>query len=331
MMALKLTGKSTLVTGGAGFIGSHLVDRIVQESPGNLVVVDNLFLGKEENLEQARQAFPALKLYRQDACDYEAMKRILAAENVEVMFNLAVVPLPTSLERPRWTVDVNVAITTVACELLRQAYYQTLIHFSSSEAYGSAQYVPMDEKHPLLPSTPYAASKAASDHVVLSYWETFGIDAAIVRPFNNFGPRQNEGTYAGVIPVVIRAALQGDPVIIYGDGEQTRDFIFVGDVAHAAVCVYEEPATRGQVINIATGHELSINRLVREMLAILDVDVPIVYEAPRPGDVRRHCGSVDLARRLIGFQPHVALNDGLVETVNWYRQKLGAEEGRDAR
>ena len=165
----KLRGKSVLVTGGAGFIGSHLVDRIIQDSPSNLVVVDNLFLGKEANLDQARQAFPALKFYRQDASDYEAMKRIITAEGVEAVFNLAVVPLPTSLERPRWTVGTNMAITTVACELLREGYYQTLIHFSSSEAYGSAQYVPMDEKHPLLPSTPYAASKDDSDHVVLSY------------------------------------------------------------------------------------------------------------------------------------------------------------------
>jgi len=326
----KLTGKSVLVTGGAGFIGSHLVDRIVQESPGNLVVVDNLFLGKEANLDQAWQVFPALKLYRQDASDYEAMKRTIAAESVEVVFNLAVVPLPTSLERPRWTVDVNVAITTVVCELLREGYYRTLIHVSSSEAYGSARYVPMDEDHPLLPSTPYAAGKAASDHIILSYCKTFGIDAAIVRPFNNFGPRQNEGTYAGVIPIVIRAALRGEPAIIYGDGEQTRDFIFVRETADAAVRIYEEPATRGQVVNIATGQELSINRLVRAILEILDADVPIVHAAPRPGDVRRHCGAIDLAHRLIGFEPHTALNDGLVETVAWYRRKLGGEERRHA-
>ena len=323
---MKMTGKSVLVTGGAGFIGSHLVDRIIQESPNNLVVVDNLFLGKEANLEQARQVFPILKFYSQDASDYEAMKQIITAEGVEVVFNLAVVPLPTSLERPRWTVDTNVAITTVACELLRKGYYQTLIHFSSSEAYGSAQYVPMDEKHPLSPTTPYAASKAAGDHVVLSYWKTFGIDAAIVRPFNNFGPRQNEGTYAGVIPIVIRAALRGDPVIIYGDGEQTRDFIFVREVADAALRIYEEPDTRGQVINIAAGEELSINRLVQVIVGILGTDVPIVHEAPRPGDVRRHCGAIDLARRLAGFRPYIALDDGLAETVDWYREKLDQEE-----
>lgn len=324
MTRRKLTGRSVLVTGGAGFIGSHLVDRLIQESPANLVVVDNLFLGKEANLSQARQAFPVLRFYCQDASDYEAMKRIINVEGVEVLFNLAVVPLPTSLERPRWTVDTNVAITTVACELLREGYYQTLIHFSSSEVYGSAQYVPMDEKHPLLPTTPYAASKAASDHVVLSYLRAFDIDAAIVRPFNNFGPRQNEGAYAGVIPTVVRAALRGKPAIIYGDGEQTRDYIFVSEVVDAAVRIYEESTTRGQVINIATGQECPINHLVRAILEILDADVPVIYKEPRPGDVRRHCGAIDLARKLIGFHPRIVLNDGLVKTVDWYRRNLEA-------
>ncbi|HEV2666920.1 MAG TPA: GDP-mannose 4,6-dehydratase [Blastocatellia bacterium] len=321
---LKLAGKSVLVTGGAGFIGSHLVDRIVREAPSNLVVADSLFLGKEENLSLARQAFPSLKFYRQDASDYEAMKRIISTEAVEAVFNLAVAPLPVSLENPRWAVENNIVTTTVVCELLREGYYRTLIHFSSSEAYGSAQYIPMDEKHPLLPSTPYAASKIAGDLVALSYHKTFGVDVAILRPFNNFGPRQNEGAYAGVIPIVIGRALRGEPVIIYGDGEQTRDFIFVREVADAAVRIYEEPATRGQILNIATGHELSINRLARTIFEILDSEVPIRYEACRPGDVLRHCGGADLARRLIGFEPQVTLKDGLAETVAWYRKMLAA-------
>ena len=327
----KLTGKSVMVTGGAGFIGSHLVDRIIRESPGNLVVVDNLFLGKEANLEQARQAFAALKFYRQDIVEYEPMKRVIASEDVEVVFNLAVIPLPTSLDRPRWTVDVNVAGTTVLCELLRENCYRTLIHFSSSEAYGSAQYVPMDEKHPLRPCTPYAASKAAGDHVVLSYAESFGTDTAIVRPFNNLGPRQNEGDAAAVIPIVVQRALRGDPVIIYGDGEQTRDFIFVRETADATVRVYDQLNTRNQVLNIASGQEVSVNRLVRAILEILDISVPIVHQAPRPGDVRRHCGGIGTARKLIGFEPRIPLSDGLMETVTWYREMLASAEGSRAR
>lgn len=327
---LSLTRKRVLVTGGAGFIGSHLVDRIIKDEPATLVVVDNLFLGREANLEQARRRFPALKFYRQDVSHYEAMKRILTEENIEVVFNLAVIPLLTSLERPRWSVDVNLGIATVAAELLREGCYETLIHFSTSEVYGTARYTPMDEGHPLRPHTPYAASKAASDHIILSYRDTFGIDVAIVRPFNNFGPRQNDKLYAAIIPIVIRRVMQGDDVIIFGDGKQTRDFVFVRDVADAAVHVYEEPKTRGKVINLASGQETSMNHLTQVLMDIMETRVPVVHQAPRRGDVRRHCGGIDLARQVIDYQPGVSLEEGLVETVAWYRQQH--EPGtRDAR
>jgi UDP-glucose 4-epimerase len=319
---LSLAGRGVLITGGAGFIGSHLVERIARDGPRRLVVVDNLFLGSEANLADARRLHPDLKLYAQDAADYDALGAIIAAEKIDVVFNLAIVPLPASLVNPRWTVDHNIALTTVACELQRQGYFETLVHFSSSEAYGSAAYVPMDESHPSMPSTPYAASKVSSDYVVLSYRETFGIDATIVRPFNNFGPRQNAGTYAGIIPIVIGRAIAGEPIVIYGDGEQTRDFIFVRVTADAAVRTYQEPATRGRIINVASGHETSVNVLVRELLAVLDCDVPIVHEAARPGDVRRHWGAIELARELIGFAPPVDLRAGLAETVAWYRSQL---------
>lgn len=313
-----LTGKRVLVTGGAGFIGSHLVDRIIADDPAAVVVVDNLFLGREENLAHARQAYPSLRFIREDASDYDAMSRILADSPIDVVFNLAVIPLPTSLERPRWSVDVNVGIATVASELLREGRYQTLIHFSSSEAYGSAQYVPMDEAHPLAPSTPYAASKAAGDHVVLSYCETFGIDAAIVRPFNNYGPRQNDGAYAGIIPIVVRRALRGERVTIFGDGEQTRDFTFVRDTAEAAMRVYSEPSTRGRVLNVASGGEITINGLVRQILEVMDSRVPVSHGPERAGDVRRHCGDVGRMRRLTGFQPNAMTDEALRETIRWY-------------
>ena len=155
--------------------------------------------------------------------------------------------------------------------------------------------------------------------------ETFGLDAAIVRPFNNFGPRQNEGDAAGVIPIVIQRALSGEPVVIFGDGEQTRDFIFVRETADATVRVYEEPATRTRILNIASGAELSVNRLVRAILDILEADAAIKYAAPRPGAVRRHCAGVELAEELIGFRPGVAFDDGLTETVNWYKEMLTGE------
>ena len=316
---LSLAGKSVLVTGGAGFIGSHLVERIAREMPRTLSVIDNMYLGRPENLARARELYPELQLHTQDASDYDAVGAIVAGDQVDVVFNLAIVPLPASLINPRWTVDHNVALATVPCELQRQGFFETLIHFSSSEAYGSAAYVPMDEDHPSVPSTPYAASKLAGDYVVLSYRETYQTDVAILRPFNNFGPRQNAGAYAGIIPIVVGRALRGEPIVIYGDGEQTRDFVFVRDTADAAVRMYERPATRGRVINVASGVEVTMNRLVRELLSALDCEAEIIHEDGRPGDVRRLCGAIDLARELIDFEPTTELTTGLRETVAWYR------------
>ena len=316
---LSLAGKGVLVTGGAGFIGSHLVERIARERPSRLSVVDNMFLGTEDNLRDAREQFPGLRVHVQDAAEYEALGAIIEADQIEVVFNLAIVPLPASLENPRWTVDHNVALTSVPCELQRKGYFATLIQFSSSEAYGSASYVPMDEEHPPLPSTPYAASKLASDYVALSYRETYGSDVAILRPFNNYGPRQNAGSYAGVIPIVLGRAQRGEAITIHGDGEQTRDFVFVRDTAEAAVRIYEERVSRGRVINIASGSEVSVNRLVRELLSLLGADVEVVHEEARPGDVRRHCGATTRARDLLGFTPQTDLREGLAETVEWYR------------
>ena len=323
-----LHGKSVLVTGGAGFIGSHLVDRLLAESPSRVTVVDNLFLGREENLAPARERFGGLQLYREDATDSEALARIIATEQVEVVFNLAVIPLPASLLRPQWSIEQNVALATVPCELLREERFATLIHFSSSEAYGSASYVPMDEAHPSVPSTPYAASKIAADHVVLSYVHTYGLDAGILRPFNNFGPRQNAGTYAGIIPIVVQRALAGEPVTIFGDGEQTRDFVFVRDTVEAAVGSYCEPRTRGRIMNVASGREVSVNELVRELLELLGSDVNVEHIAPRLGDVRRHAGDIGLARELIGFEPRTSLHDGLAATVAWYLAGVQVAGGR---
>ncbi len=320
---MKLKGKHVLVTGGAGFIGSHLVDRLVREGPAGLVVVDNFFLGREENLNQARKDFPRLKVYRLDASNLAAMRQLVDLEKTEVVFDLATIPLPTSLDFPVWTIETNLSIATTFCELARWRCIETLVHCSSSEAYGSAQYVPMDEDHPLRPRTPYAGSKAAADQIVFSYWRAFEIDTLVVRPFNTFGPRQNPGTYAGVIPIVIQKVRKGEPVNIFGDGEQTRDFIFVRDVADAFIRIYEEKQTRGKVINVATGNETSVNDLVAKLLNVMGVmNYPVVHTDPRPGDVRRHRGDISLAQDLVGLNPSVLTDENLKETVEWYLSQV---------
>lgn len=322
-MALKLENKSIMVTGGAGFIGSHLVDRLIQEKPSNLVVVDNFFLGKESNLQEAKMNYPRLKILHQDASEYEAMKQIMKDEDIQVIFNLAVTPLPASLTRPRWVYEENMAIVLCLLELIRSHDFDTLIHFSSSEAYGTSVYAPMNENHPLNGTTPYAVSKAAGDNLILSYYRLFGIDASIVRPFNNYGPRQNEGSYAGVIPLTIKRILSGEPPLIYGDGKQTRDYLYVTDTADAAVKVYNCTKTRGRVLNIGSGKETSINAVVRLTAQHLNCKKPIVYQKPRPADVRRHIASIFLAEELIDFCPKVNMEEGMKTTIEWYRSVLG--------
>ncbi len=320
---MQLKGKNVLVTGGAGFIGSHLVDRIIKCSPRNLIVVDNFFLGRELNLENARTLFPDIKVLRLDASNFASMLQVVKDEGIEVVFDLAVIPLPTSLKYPVWTIDTNIKIATNLCELARLGQIKTYIHCSSSEAYGTAQYIPMDEKHPESAITPYAASKAAADQVVLSYCKTFNIDAAIVRPFNNYGPRQNPGTYAGIIPIVVNRIKRNEPIEIFGDGEQTRDFIYVSDTADAFIKVYEQTAARGMVINIATGKEVSINTLVNTLIRVMDhPGHSVVHSGPRPGDVRRHCGSIELAKKLFNFSPMTDFDKGLAATVEWYLKNV---------
>lgn len=319
---MTLKNKSVLVTGGAGFIGSHLVDGIIKEEPENLVVVDNFFLGKKRNLNNAVEKYPSLKIEYKDAADINAMRGIVEMESVDVVFNLAVVPLLTSHDEPKMTWDVNVNTTMVLCELLRKNHYSTLIHFSSSEAYGTAEKIPMDEDHPLNPTTPYAASKAAGDLLVTSYNKTFGIDASIIRPFNNYGPRQNEGSYAGVIPITIKRILSGLPPIIYGGGEQTRDYIFVTNTADAAIEIYEHKNTRGKILNIASGEEITIKKCITAIAELLEYDKPFIYEPPRLADVKRHWADISLAEKLIDFKPKVGFEEGIKETVEWYKKNL---------
>ncbi len=318
-----ISGHNILITGGAGFIGSHLADATILEKPKNIVVVDNLFLGKRENLNDAIRSFKNFHFIIEDAGNVQAMRNILKEYKIDMVFNLAVIPLPKSLEDPAWSVTENIRITTNICELGRQGFYKKLVHFSSSEAYGSAIKVPMTEDHPLIPSTPYAASKLASDYIGLSYFKTFGLQVVIIRPFNNYGPRQNEGSYAGIIPIIIKKIQKGDPIEIFGDGQQTRDFIFVKETAQATLRLCEGEGAVGRIVNLASGKETSINDLVNMIIHVMnEKNYPIHYTDPRPGDVRRHCGGIALAQELIGFRPEIPLQEGLRETIDWYRKKI---------
>ena len=308
-----------VVLGGAGFLGSHLCERLLMCNVEKLIIVDDFSLGCMNNIKSL-SGLPNCIIRKIDASNHKSMLRVCNEDQPDVVFNLAVISLPESLVKPKESVDTNILITSTACELLRQEKYKTLIHVSSSEAYGTAIYTDksMSENHPTAPKTPYAASKLASDHIVLSYYKTFGVDVSIARPFNMYGPRQNQGTYAGVIPITINRIMNKQPPVIQGDGLQTRDYSYVLDVASVIPEFYENTATRGKVINIASGREITIKKIIHMIMDIMGYSGDVIYSDARPGDVKRHCGDITLARVLLGYEPTTSFEEGLKRTVEWY-------------
>lgn len=332
-----LRGKKVLVAGGAGFIGSHLCEAILGEEPERLVIVDNLFLGKVENIQDNVLSDPRAVLVRANANQFQELKEAWAWDDrFDVCFNLAVCPLLHSFDAPEHNVINNVSIVTNLCEYQRAGVIDRLIQFSSSEAYGSkVREVSMDENHPLGPSTPYAASKAAGDLVALSYARTFGLNTAVIRPFNVYGERQNAGSYAGIIPLTIGRILEGKDLVIYGDGAQTRDYTYVRDVAEAACQMYRcFDAVKGRVVNMGSGRETAVIVLVMLINQIMGEmgfeEMKIRREPARPGDVRRHIANVYLAEDLLGYDPSLAvpITQGIRDTVRWYVERHAGKKRR---
>ncbi len=319
-----LAGTRALVTGGAGFIGSHLVEALLAAGASHVHVLDDLSLGRETNLARVWER-TELEFTHGDAADTELLQRIVSDGSFDHCYNLAVMPLPHSLEHPRENVDHNVAMTSAICEVGRSGGFRRLVQFSSSEVYGTALSAPMDEQHPIRPHTPYAAAKAATDLVALSYATTFGLDVVVVRPFNTYGERQNDGAYAGLIPAVVKAVLAGSPITINGDGEQTRDMAYVQDTVRGTMLAAVSDV-RGESFNLGAGEEVSVNMLVRMLLEALGhPDHDVVHGPPRPGDVRRLLADMRLAADRLGYVPSTRLREGLERTVAWYVQQAEAD------
>ena len=316
----KIAGKNVLVTGGAGFIGSHLCDGLLEKGAAKVVCLDNFFLGKEENIADAMKD-PRFVLYRDDARHYGVVEAIINIEAIDVVFNMATIALNYSFFNPFDAYMVNVEIADTLLKLLKAGAYKTLIHTSSSEAYGSAQYAPMDENHPTDPTTPYAAGKAAADLMVHSFSKVLDLDIAIIRPFNNYGPRQNaEGPLAGIIPATAKRVKNGIAPVIEGDGEQTRDFVFVKDTVKGHILAYENEKTRGQIINLGTGEDISMNDLLGRICEYMGYTGEWEHRPARTSDVRRLCADSSKARETIGYSPDTPFEKGLKETLDWYEE-----------
>ena len=312
-------GYRILVTGGAGFIGSHLVDALLAAGADRVAVVDNMFLGKIENLNIAVEYGDRFKLYREDAAEYSAMEAVINAENPDIVFNLATKALLYSFFNPSGACKVNLDIALNLAELLRKGTYRRLVHVSTSEVYGSAVMVPMNEDHPLLAETTYAAGKAAADLALVSYINQYDLNITTLRPFNNYGPRQNDGAMAAIVPLTAKRIMNGDKPVIQGDGLQTRDFVYVADTVDGLMKTALVEETKGQTFNLASGRETTIKDIIDNISNLMGYTGDIEWQEERSADVRRHIAGVARAESLIGPVAQTKLEDGLAYTIEWYK------------
>ncbi len=305
-----------LVTGGAGFIGSHLVDRLLKEG-FEVTVVDNLSTGQRENITQHkdRKDFHFIK---GDIQDRTLVKK--AVENVDAVFHEAArVSVPKSVENPLLTNEVNVSGTLNLLEACRNSDLKRFIHASSSSIYGETEMLPKHEMQMPQPISPYAVSKLAAENYVKIYHRVYGLNTVCLRYFNVYGPRQIYSAYSGVIPIFINRLLNNEPPIIYGDGKQTRDFTFVQDVVEANMLALTKETAIGEIFNIATGTQITINQLATMLQQIMNkTDLKPEYTDPRPGDIKHSYADITKAKKLLQYEPRVFIKDGLTRLVWWY-------------
>jgi UDP-glucose 4-epimerase len=308
--------KDVPVTGGAGFIGSHLVDALAARGD-DVIVVDNLSVGSRDNLTQ--HAAGPVRLEVVDVLDKPAFVALM--RGVDTVFHLATQCVRLSLSEPELVHRVNTDGTLNALVGAAEAGVRRFVYVSSSEAFGSAATVPMSEDHPFAPTTIYGASKLAGEHYARVFHGTHGLAAVIVRPFNTYGPRSHfEGAYGEVIPKFVVRVLNGRRPLVFGDGQQTRDFTCVTDTVRGIVLASECDALIGRSVNVARGQEVSINEIARLVLdACGRNDLAPEHGPDRPADVRRHYADVTRARAAMGFEPAVEIRTGIARYVEWFR------------
>lgn len=305
-----------LVTGGAGFIGSNLVDALAANDKHEIIVADDFSTGARENVAH-HAANPRVRVVALDIRDKRAAREIM--RGVDVVYHLAVQCIRVSIRDPYLVHEVNATGTLHLLTAALDEDIKRFVYCSSSEVYGTALRVPMDEEHPLTPTTPYGASKLAGETYARSFYLTYGLPVTVARPFNTYGAREHfEGPYGEVIPKFVVRALNDAPLVIFGDGAQTRDFTDVSDTVRGLIATGECDALVGDVVNIARGQEVSIRDLAQIVLDTLPASKSVIeYQAPRPGDVLRHCADIAKAKRVLGWSPKIGIRDGVRRYVDW--------------
>lgn len=304
-----------LITGGAGFIGSELAHQAVEEG-FNVTVVDNLLNGRRENLEDL--IGERLRLVVGDIRDTALMKSLM--HGVEAVYHLACLCLRHSIHSPQENHEINASATLQLLAIARQAEVKRFVYTSSAEVYGSACAGALTEENALRPTNVYGAAKLAAESYARAYHVCYGLPAVILRLFNVYGPRcHHEGDCGEVIPKFLLRALAGKPLIVFGDGNQTRDFNYVSDTARAILKAGTFEQALGQTLNIGCGRETSINDLAKIIVDVVgNPHVEIRHDCPRPGDIARMCGNGDKAREILDCSPRVPLPEGLGKLKEWY-------------
>jgi nucleoside-diphosphate-sugar epimerase len=304
-----------LVTGGAGFIGSHIVEELVQQGE-RVRVIDNLSTGKRENLAHLMDKIEFLK---EDLRDPAAAAQ--AAQGTDfILHQAAISSVPRSVEDPMNSMENNLNGTLHLLMAARDAGAKRLVYASSCAVYGDSPVLPKREELPTTPLSPYAASKLAGEYYCQVFRRVYGLEAVCLRYFNVFGPRQDPlSPYAAVIPKFITLALAGKPLVVYGDGEQSRDFSFVSDVVDANLLACRATGIAGEQINVGSGKQTSLNQLVQALKEIIDAGLKVDYTKPAPGDIRHSVASIEKAQRLMGFEPTILFREGLHRTVSWFK------------
>ena len=319
---MKFDNLRILITGGAGFIGSHLAELLAENN--EVSIVDNFSTGFMENLAGIKDR-PNVRIENADITDQPRMFELV--EGIDVIYHMAISCLRTSINQPEISHDVNAGGTLNLCMAGHKHGIKRFIYCSSSEVYGTAVTVPMSEDHPLNPTTVYGASKLAGELYALAYWRTYGVPAIVVRPFNTYGPREPyTGARAEVIPRFLLLLLSGRQPVVYGDGSQTRDFTFVDETAMGLLQAGECDELVGDVVNIACGQEVAIYDIAKRLMNLTgNTQIGVCHADARPGDVLRHYADISKARRVLGFEPKVDIDTGLVRFVEWFEANNIAE------